>query len=176
MKKIQWGIIIILISLIIVDRWDDKKTNQMLTILENTSSIDSISIKEGRTKKELFILEPSSPSFKNAVNVYENPYRPLTFFERKVLKQEPIATLDYFSADELIYQLSVYPFDPEHFPNIDLTTASDSTEKTYHYIYYPEDEELGYIFALKELNQLIGVNDGLKEIVDHGMVKSIDEE
>lgn len=153
-------IVIILGGLIFVSWQEEKKVNEMVQILDRIHSIDLIIVKDGKSREELLNFTSSDSSFSKMADIYHMPYYDLKWSERKLLNEEPYIVIEYLKDNSIQYKVIIYQLNEKH--NSMLTNENHLSE----YIYSPEEENNSYIFAIKETDQLIGVNQELKELLN----------
>lgn len=141
-----------------------RNTKVIEEILNNYPYIDSISVKDGKTKEEILTFTSLDPSFSDTVELYKLSYHGLKWSERKLLKGKPYIEVDYIKNNEVMYKVSVYEVEEEHTPMLpnDISTAS----RSYSFSYSPEKNNTTYIFAIKDNYSLLGVNEGFKELLN----------
>jgi len=147
--------------------WNKWKVSAIGNVLSSSHLIDSVSIKDGTSKAEILTLSEKDPNFNDIVEIYARSYRDLKFSERKLLKKDKFVEVDYLQKNEVKYKVHIYKVTKKDISGIEDTfTPYSADERVDTYSYFPEGESDGYIFALKKVDQLVAVNDGLKELVD----------
>ncbi len=163
----KWGIALIMISLsgAFFLAWQDyNKTSYMGSILSDIPSIDSVIVKDAQTGNQLIEFTRKDDLFSEMVDIYMLPYYDLTWSERKLLNDKSFITIDYSKDKEVQYTINVYHLketDKDFLKN----THSNEDVKEYSYLYSPNNSNNTYIFALDKHNHLVGVNQGLQEII-----------
>ena len=98
------------------------------------------------------------------VEIYDLPFKDLKWSERKLLKKEPFAEVEYFKNNEIQYKVSIYQVEEKHMPMLSIDNSA--AIRSYSYSYSPEEKNTNYLFAIKDNYQLLGVNEGLKELLN----------
>ena len=146
-----------------------KKINVIGNILDSIPYIDAIAIKDGNTKQEIATFTNVDPSFSAMVEVYDLPtYYDLKWSERKLLRGKPFVVVEYLKDNQTQYEVSIYQVkedDLSYMQAIDKDIGTDILTP-YSYSYSPTEKDTTYIFAIKENHQLLGVNEGLKELLN----------
>jgi len=121
-------------------------------------------VKDAQTGKQIIEFTRENNLFSEMINIYKLPYYDLTWSERKLLNYEPFITIDYFNDKEIQYTVNVYQLKET---NIDFLKNTETNEdvKEYSYLYSPSNSNNTYIFSLEKHNHLVGVNQGLQEII-----------
>lgn len=169
----KWVILIIIIAIggILFGTFlEQKKPKVVGKILNSIPFIDSITVKDGKTKEEILTLTNLDPSISDMAEIYKLPYLDLKWAERKLLKKDPFVEVEYLKNNEIQYKVSIYQVDEESMQSINTGISGDSI--TYSYSYSPKEKNASYIFAIKENYQLLGVNEGLKELLNIVISKS----
>lgn len=163
-------IIILVIAGLIFGYWQgQKKTNVIVNILDSIPYIDAIAVKDGNTKQEIVTFTNVDPSFSDMVDVYDLPYyHKLKWSERKLLRGKPFVVVEYLKDNETQYEVSIYQVKEDnlsYMQSIDKVIQTDILTP-YSYSYSPTEKNTTYIFAIRENHQLLGVNEGLKELLN----------
>lgn len=161
----KWVILIVVISLggVIFGTWLEQRKNAVVgNILNSVQLIDSIRVKDGESKEEILTFTKLDPSFFDMVEIYKLPYKDLKWSERKLLKEKPFIEVEYLQNNEINYIVSIYQLNDENMSM--LVNISDPL--SYRYMYTSKENNTTYIFAIKENYQLLGVNEGFKELLD----------
>ena len=165
-KKQRWSILILVIILGIVLFTEYKDQQRMMATVDISDSIpfiESIVIKDGKTKDEILTLTDTESSFSEMVDIYDSPIHYLKWSERKLLKGDPFIEVEYLIGTEVQHSMSVYEVEDE---NISMLPRDFSTDVSfYSYSYTPEEDET-YIYAIEEINQLLGINEGMKDLLN----------
>lgn len=143
----------------------ERKINVIGTILSSSPYVDSLTVKEGATKNEiLFLSDGAEPLFSEMANLYLLPYTDLTWSDRKLLKGDPAFIVEYKRKNNPQYKMLIYLVKADQIQLL----PEERTEGIRHfgYAYAPKEKGDTYIFAIKENRQLLGVTEGLKELID----------
>lgn len=157
----KWKILIIILILggIAYADWLSYKESEALKYILNTSpDIDSITVKDGKTKEELLSFSNSDPAFSELANFYRRYYT-LESENKNILTGESIAEIEYYAEKELIYTVSIYQLKERLIVKPPVESLND-------YQYAPEEKNNPFVFSIKEYNMLFGVNEGMKELMD----------
>lgn len=160
MRKWVWVILIgsIFIAWFIFDMWQEYSRNEVLKgIMSSETQIDTISVKDHKTNKEILVLTNSDAAFNPMVEVYRLPYVQLERPDNKILKEEPLFDIEYLQENEVKYVVRVHQFN---------TKPALENQLEDRYMYSPKDNNKIYIFGIKENDQLMGVNEGFKELIN----------
>lgn len=125
----------------------------------------------------MFTLKNTDSSFSGILEIYDLPYYDLKWEERKLLKGKPFAVVAYLKNNEIQYELIIYQVKDDnmsYLQSIDIVIETDIIT-TYSYSYSPREKNTAYIFAIKDNYQLLGVNEGLKELLDSIISKTDNE-
>lgn len=140
-----------------------------MNILDSIPYIDAIAVKDGNTKQEIVTFTNVDPSFSDMVDVYDLPYyHKLKWSERKLLRGKPFVVVEYLKDNETQYEVSIYQVKEDnlsYMQSIDKVIQTDILTP-YSYSYSPTEKNTTYIFAIRENHQLLGVNEGLKELLN----------
>lgn len=136
---------------------NEKKLTKMGTIIESIPEIDAIRVKDGKTSDEVLTLTNSEPFFDEMVDIY-GVYTELKWSERKLLKKDPFVQVDYLKNDDVRFTVSIYNVKDDEKSLLPDEEDGDS------FSYSLEGNDT-YIFAFDELNHLVRVNEGLKELL-----------
>lgn len=171
MKKwIVFIIVIIIAGIYFGKSWYEyEKTKVRVNILENIHLIDSITITDSKTKDEVFIVNQSDPFFTEMVNVFDLQYMNLDRQEKQMLKGDPLWDILYKTKDQVKYTVSIYQVGNEWedmLEDVYERATVDTIVEDYSYVYFPHDETDGYVFAIKENKELLGINEGLEELIE----------
>ncbi|KGR73638.1 hypothetical protein [Ureibacillus manganicus] len=156
----KWIILIIILILggIIYSNWLSNKESEALKYILNTSlDIDSITVKDGKTKEELLSFSNSDPAFSELANFYSR-YYVLEGENKNILTGEPIAEIEYYVEKELKYTVSIYQLKERLIVKPPVTSLDV-------YQYAPVEKNSPFVFSIKEYNMLFGVNEGMKELM-----------
>ena len=168
-KWITLIIVLVIVGLIFGNWQGKKKTNVIVNILDSIPYIDAIAIKDGNTKQEIATFTNVDPTFSAMVEVYDLPtYYDLKWSERKLLKGKPFVVVEYLKDNETQYEVSIYQVEEDnmsYMQSIDKVIQTDII-RPYSYSYSPTEKNAAYIFSIKENHQLLGVNEGLKELLN----------
>ena len=163
-------IIVLVIAGLIFGNWlGKKKTNVIVNILDRIPYIDAIAVKDGNTKQEIVTFTNVDPSFSDMVEVYDLPYyHKLKWSERKLLRGKPFVVVEYLKDNKTQYEVSIYQVKEDYLSYMQAIDKDIGTDilTPYGYSYSPTEKETTYIFAIKENQQLLGVNEGLKELLN----------
>lgn len=157
----KWVILIIVIAVggVVLGTWlEQRKPAVVGNVLNSVQLIDSIKVQDGKTKENILTLTKLDSSFSDTVEIYKLPYKDLKRSERKLLNVEPFVEVEYLQNSEIKYIVSIYQLNDEHISKLDNTDN--------RYMYTSDENNSTYIFAIKENYQLLGVNEGLKELLD----------
>jgi hypothetical protein len=161
-----WKIIlpVVILGVILFFVWQEQREKSMIgNLLESVSDIDSVIIKDGKTSKKILTLTNSEPVFSELVNIYDAPYHDLKWSERKLLKNDPAYEAEFLINDDVQYTMNIYKVEEDQ---ISLIPNDFTAEvRSYSYIYSPDGDNT-YIFARKEIHQLLGVNEGFKKLLN----------
>lgn len=165
MKK--WIIIILTICLIITIfySWDKtRKYNSIGNILSNIDFVDSISISDGKSPEPLLTLKEDDSIFKDLKDVYRS-YHDLNWKSRKILENEKVYELDYLINNQHLFTINILSVVDDQIPLIpdDYITEINNTIS---YKLSPENDNKVYIIAISELNQIISLTEGVKELTN----------
>jgi len=161
----RWIILIIIIALggAIWWGWVAQKNDSIVAkIMDSAQYIDSITVKDGKTKEEILGFTKLDSVFPDMVEVYKQPYRQLVRSEKNLLQGEPFLEVEYLQNNEIKFIVSIYQLDNEQ--RSTLVNTNDTVPD--RHMYSPKGNNTTYIFAIKENNQLLGVNEGFKEVLD----------
>lgn len=138
-------------------------------ILDNISNVDSISIIDSKSEKEVLVFSKKDIFFDEVTNVYESIFT-LKRSERKgLLKNDPIIKARYLINTDVLFTISVFNVEDKY---ISLVPDSYPTEVgTHKYSYSPEGSNKVYIFVIEELNQLLVVNKNLEKLLNTVLTK-----
>ncbi|SOC43742.1 hypothetical protein [Ureibacillus acetophenoni] len=157
----KWGILIIIIILggaIYID-WLSKKEFEVIGYILNTSpDIDSISIRDGKTKEELLAFSKSDSAF-SELGLFYRSILHLNGTEKDILNGETLAEIDYYENGEVRYTVSIYQLEDD-------ITVNRPVSNLYTYQYTPKGITSPFVFALKDNYILFGVNRGMKDLVN----------
>ena len=169
MRKWLILLIVLVIAGLIFGEWHGKKkTNVIVNILDSIPYIDAIAVKDGNTKQEIVTFTKVDPSFSDMVDVYDRPYYNLIRSEKKLLKGKPFVVVEYLKDNETQYEVSIYQVEEDNLSYMQAIDKDIGTDilTPYSYSYSPTEKDTTYIFAIKENHQLLGVNEGLKELLN----------
>jgi hypothetical protein len=169
----KWLVLLIVMILGIASflDWQDRsKSKHIVNILNSIPTIEKISAKEVASGKELFQMTKTDPSFSVVVNVFQLPYMELKWSEKKLVKQDPLFVIDYLKDDDVLYKVNIYELKDENVPVL-VNRGLPNEQSTYGFMYSPPTNESTYVFRLDEYNQLIGVNEGLKEVLNKILIQ-----
>jgi|SRR5690625_424288 len=160
----KWKFLIILIFFLVIIIYfymEKKDTENIGNIMEAIPTIDSVVAKDSNTKEKILKLTNTDSSFDyNMIDIYDVPFIKLKKSERKLLRDEPFIEIDFLNKNDIQFMVSVYRF-------VDKPILPDKISLgTDRYDYSPMGSKCTYIFALKEFNQLLGVNDELKALLN----------
>ena len=157
MKK--WGFVFIVLVLggIIIASWQEQiKTKHIVNILERIQSVDLIRVQDSQTHKLLIEYTDKNTSFSEMVDIYKYPYYELKGTEKELVNQDPVYVIEFLQDNAVQYKVNVYKLDEE----------DKEIFKTSNYLYSPENVNDTYVFALEKYPHLVGVNEGLKQIMN----------
>ncbi|MFJ7936325.1 hypothetical protein [Sporosarcina sp. NPDC096371] len=165
----KWVILIIVIVLggaMFITWLEERNLKVTGNTLNSIPDIDSIVVKDGKTKEEeVLTLTNAGTSFSPSMaEIYELPIIDLKWSERKLLKGEPILLVEYLTNNEVRFSVGIYELKDEH--KAILSNYNPSGIRSYSYSYSPKEKNTTYIFAIKENYQLLGVNEGMKELLN----------
>ena len=176
----KWLIVIIVFAIegTLFGTWlGQKKTKVIVNILDSIPYIDAITVKDGETKEEILAFTNADPHFSDMIEIYDLSYYDLKWSERKLLKGKPFVVVEYLKNNETQYEVSIYRVkenDLSYMQSIDKNIGTDILTP-YSYSYSPAEKDTTYIFAIRENQQLLGVNEGLKELLDIVISKNNNE-
>ena len=154
MKK--WFMIILSVCLIGIAffSWQkNTKLNTMGEILSNVETVNSITIREGKTSEEIVTMTEGDPIFHDLKESYRN-YHDLSWKNRKLLNNDPVYEIDYFISNERLFTIDLYAVDDDQ----------DSLSSGYYFS--PDNSDRNFIIAITELNQLVRMTEGIKELLN----------
>ena len=154
-KWIIFFIVIVLGGLIFVAWEEEKKDKEVVKILDRIPFVDSILVKDGKSEEKLLDFTSLDSSFLQMVNVYQKPYYDLKWSEKKLLKEEPFIVIEYLRENLIQYKVIIYQ-----------VQDANKYMLTSEYIYSSEEDNSNYTFVINETDQLLGVNQGLKELLN----------
>ena len=154
-KWIIFFIVIVLGGLIFVAWEEEKKDKEVVKILDRIPFVDSILVKDGKSEEKLLDFTSSDSSFLQMVNVYQKPYYDLKWSEKKLLKEEPFIVIEYLRENLIQYKVIIYQ-----------VQDANKYMLTSEYIYSSEEDNSNNTFVINETDQLLGVNQGLKELLN----------
>jgi hypothetical protein len=161
----KWVILIAVIAFggaMFVTWLEERKPKVIGDILYSIPDIDSIAVKDGKTKEEILILTNLETYSSGMVEIFELPYKDLKWSERKLLKGEPKILVEYLTNNEVQFSVSIYQLKDDSM----LSNEKPMGSRSYSHSYSPKEKNTTYIFAIKENDQLLGVNEGLKELLN----------
>ena len=76
--------------------------------------------------------------------------------------------VEYLRDNETQYEVSIYQVEEDNLSYMQAIDKDIGTDilTPYSYSYSPTEKDTTYIFAIKENHQLLGVNEGLKELLN----------
>jgi len=154
-KWIIFFIVIVLGGLIFVAWEEEKKDKEVVKILDRIPFVDSILVKDGKSEEKLLDFTSLDSSFLQMVNVYQKPYYDLKWSEKKLLKEEPFIVIEYLRENLIQYKVIIYQ-----------VQDANKYMLTNEYIYSSEEDNSNNTFVINETDQLLGVNQGLKELLN----------
>ena len=160
MKK--WGFVFIVLVLggIIIASWQEQiKIKHIVNILESIQSVDLIRVQDSQTDKLLNQYTEKNASFSGMVDIYKYPYYELKGSEKKLVNKDPVYVIEFLQDNAVQYKLNVY----------ELNEEDKEIFKTSNYLYSPENVNDTYVFALEKYPHLVGVNEGLKQILNKAL-------
>lgn len=166
MKK--WALIIIFIVLGVVFFlvWSDQnKTNYIGGILNSIPAVDLIIVKDSETDKQIFEFTQENDLFNDMVNIYKRPYLELKQSEKKLLNKKSTYVIEYLKDNTIQYKVNIYKVEEES-ADIFVDKGFNTEIREIDYIYSPENMNHRYVFTLEKYHHLLGVNDGLKQIIN----------
>lgn len=157
MKK--WGFVFIVLVLggIIIASWQEQiKTKHIVNNLESIQSVDLIRVQDSQTDKLLIEYTDKNASFSAMVDIYKYPYYELKGSKKKLVNQDPVYVIEFLQDNVVQYKVNVF----------ELNEEDKEIFKTSNYIFSPENVKDTYVFSLDKYPHLVGVNEGLKEILN----------
>ncbi|MCZ8538200.1 hypothetical protein M9R32_13470 [Paenisporosarcina quisquiliarum] len=161
MKK--WGFVFIVLVLggIIIASWQEQiKTKYIVNNLESIQSVDLIRVQNSQTDKLLMEYTDKNASFSEMVNIYKYPYYELKGTEKKLVNKDPAFVIEFLQENSVQYKVNVY----------ELNEEDKEIFKTSNYLYSPENVNDTYVFALEKYPHLVGVNEGLIQILNKALI------
>ena len=159
-KWIIFVIVIVLGGLIFISWEEEKKDKEVVQILDRIPFIDLIVVKDGKSGEKLLDFTSLDSTFSQMVNVYQKPYHDFKRSEKKLLKEEPFIVIEYLRDNLIQYKVIIYQ-----------VQDGNKYMLTSEYIYSPKEDNRNYTFVIKESDQLLGVNQGLKELLNTVVTK-----
>ncbi|WP_332649499.1 hypothetical protein [Lysinibacillus sp. 54212] len=162
----KWFIIFLLVLIggtLFYSLQDQKKYKHVAHILDSIPSIDSIQIIDGKAEKTLLQFDNSSNIFHEMVNIYSSPYVEMKWSEQKIIRKEPYAVVQFFGDNEIKYRVNIYRINKEEKDLLENNSLKN--ESLHKNPLILEEKNNTYIFAIKENDHILGINDGLKKII-----------
>lgn len=169
MKK-KWSVVLASLALVLsFFGWQENiKGEKVADILDSISEIDTIVLKDGKTLEKVLTLSKSDPTFSEMIDIYSFSHD-LTWSQRRLIKDKPLAEIEYLMHGEVKFIVSIYRVEDKYISNL---PDNFSTEvRDVNYSYSPKGSKDTYIFALKEINQLIDVGTGIEEFLNKMILK-----
>ncbi|MGB3262226.1 hypothetical protein [Paenisporosarcina sp.] len=157
MKK--WGFVFIVLVLggITIASWQEQiKTKHIVNNLESIQSVDLIRVLDSQTDNLFIEYTDKNASFSEMVDIYKYPYYELKGTEKKLVNKVPVFVIEFLQDNAVQYKVNVY----------ELNEEDKEIFKTSNYLYSPENVNATYVFALEKYPHLVGVNEGLKQILN----------
>lgn len=160
----KWGIITIVIIIILggaaYAQWFSKNEHEVLKYILNTSSdIDSIIVKDGKTNEELVLFTNSDPAFSELVKFYISSHY-LEGEDKNKLTGEPFAEIEYYDEDELKFTVNIFELDDA----ISFNQSPDLNLGKFKYT--PSGKNNTYVYSIKEDNIIFGMNNEMRQLIN----------
>lgn len=121
-------------------------------ILSNVETVDSVVIRDPKTSAEIVTLTESDPIIAELKEFYRN-YHDLSWKNRKLLHGEPVYEVDYLNNNQRLFTIDLYAID------------ADQVSSLPGYSFSPDNSDRIFIIAITELNQLVRMTEGTKELI-----------
>ncbi|MBD8036334.1 hypothetical protein H9635_06220 [Solibacillus sp. A46] len=165
MKKWIFLIAFFVFAGVIFSIWSEQnKVNYIGGILNNISSVDLIIVKDSETEKQIYEYTQNNDFFNDMVNIYDQPFFELKKSEKKLLNKESTYVIEYLNDNTIQYKVNIYKVEDstEVFVEKEYTTEINE----FDYIFSPESTNHSYVFVTEKYHNLLGLNDGLKQIIN----------
>lgn len=138
--------------------------NYIGEILNNISSVELIIVKDSDTNKQIFEYTQNDDFFNDMVNIYEKPFFELKKSEKKLLNKESTYVIEYLNDNTIQYKVNIYKVEASTEVFVDKEYATEIKE--FDYIFTSESTNQSYVFVTEKYHNLLGLNDGLKQIIN----------
>ena len=166
MKKRIFFIMFFVLGVVFFLAWSDQnKTNYIGGIVNSIPTVDLIIVKDSETDKQVVEFTKENDFFNDMANIYKRPYRELKQSEKKLLNKKSLYVIEYLKDNTIQYKVNIYKVEEASADVfIDKDVAVENRE--IDYIYSPENTNHRYVFASEKYHHVMGLNDGMKQILN----------
>ena len=166
MKKWIFLIIFFVLGGVIFLVWSDQnKTNYTGGILNSIPLVELIIVKDSETDKQIFEFTQKNDFFNDMVNIYKHPYFELKQSEKKLLNKESTYVIEYLKDNTIQYKVNIYKVEEDK-TNVFVEKGFATEIREIDYIFSPENTNHSYVLVSEKYHNLLGLNDGLKQIIN----------
>ncbi|MGN7479570.1 hypothetical protein ACTHOQ_17200 [Solibacillus silvestris] len=165
MKKWVFLIIFFVLGVALFLTWTEQnKTNYIGGILNSIPSVDLIIVKDSATDNQIFEYTQNDDFFKDMVNIYDHFFVELNKSEKNLLNKEPTYVIEYLKDNTIQYKVNIYKVEVDADVFVDKSSTTEIRQTDY--IFSPENTDHSYVFITEKYHNLLGLNDGLKQIMN----------
>lgn len=162
-KKLIFVILFVLVSIFIVSEVRQYNTlSKMGNILSTIASDDKVIVKDVEKEEIIMTLTDEDERFEGARDVY-TLYHPLSWREKKLLKNDPIYEVIYLVDDENQFSAYFHQVDEKDIPLV--REDFDTINGPYPFKYSPTESDNTFVLAIDDLDHIVIFTDEIESLL-----------